>query len=70
MFSHMAEALRLVDQRMYAPKRSGHRSADRQSHDVLLHVLRERSPDMSAQGRELGALAALSRPDALGKNGR
>jgi diguanylate cyclase (GGDEF)-like protein len=55
----VAEALRLVDQRMYAQKRSSRRSADRQSHDVLLHVLHERSPDMSAQSHLVGALAGL-----------
>src|SRR3954447_21827527 len=55
----VAEALRLVDQRMYAQKRSGRRSADRQSQDVLLHVLHERSPDMGTQAHEVGALAGL-----------
>jgi diguanylate cyclase (GGDEF)-like protein len=55
----VAEALRLVDQRMYAQKRSSRRSADRQSQDVLLHVLHERSPEMSAQAHEVGALAGL-----------
>jgi diguanylate cyclase (GGDEF)-like protein len=55
----VAEALRLVDQRMYAQKRSGRRSADRQSQDVLLHTLHEHSPDMGAQAHEVGALAAL-----------
>src|SRR3954463_12738680 len=55
----VAEALRLVDQRMYAQKRSSRRSADRQSQDVLLHVLHERSPDMGAQAHEVGALAGL-----------
>jgi diguanylate cyclase (GGDEF)-like protein len=55
----VAEALRLVDQRMYAQKRSSRRSADRQSQDVLLHVLHERSPDISAQSHEVGVLAGL-----------
>src|SRR3954447_23465972 len=55
----VAEALRLVDQRMYAQKRSTRRSADRQSQDVLLHALHERSPDMGAQAHEVGALAGL-----------
>jgi diguanylate cyclase (GGDEF)-like protein len=55
----VAEALRLVDQRMYAQKRSNRRSADRQSQDVLLHALHERSPDMGAQAHEVGALAGL-----------
>jgi diguanylate cyclase (GGDEF)-like protein len=52
----MAEALRLVDQRMYAQKRSGRRSADRQSQDVLLHALYERNPDLRDQLHEVGAL--------------
>jgi diguanylate cyclase (GGDEF)-like protein len=55
----VAEALRLVDQRMYAQKRSGRRSADRQSQDVLLHALHERSPDMGARAHEVGALAGM-----------
>jgi diguanylate cyclase (GGDEF)-like protein len=55
----VAEALRLVDQRMYAQKRSGRRSADRQSQDVLLHVLHEHSPDLGTQAHEVGALAGL-----------
>ena len=55
----MAEALRLVDQRMYAQKRSSRRSADRQSQDVLLHALHERSPDLRAQSHEVGALVAM-----------
>jgi diguanylate cyclase (GGDEF)-like protein len=42
-----AEALRIADQRMYARKSVGSRaSAGRQSTDVLLKVLTERSPDL------------------------
>jgi diguanylate cyclase (GGDEF)-like protein len=41
-----AEAMRLVDQRMYAQKTSGRRSADRQSKDVLLRALHERNPEL------------------------
>jgi diguanylate cyclase (GGDEF)-like protein len=51
-----AEALRLVDQRMYAQKRSSRRSADRQSKDVLLHALYERNPQLYDQLQEVGAL--------------
>jgi len=66
----MAEALRLVDQHMYAQKRSGRRTADRQSHGGLLHVLRERSPDTSVSRTRSAPWPALSRSDAVGKNGR
>jgi diguanylate cyclase (GGDEF)-like protein len=41
------EAMRLVDQRMYAQKSSGRRSADRQSRDVLLRALYERNPELA-----------------------
>ena len=51
-----AEALRLVDQRMYAQKRSSRRSADRQSKDVLLHALYERNPELYDQLTEVGVL--------------
>ncbi|MGH2970130.1 MAG: HD domain-containing phosphohydrolase [Solirubrobacteraceae bacterium] len=39
-----AEALRIADQRMYAQKHAGRMSAGRQSKDVLLRALNERSP--------------------------
>jgi diguanylate cyclase (GGDEF)-like protein len=42
-----SEAMRLVDQRMYAQKTSGRRSADRQSKDVLLRALYERNPELA-----------------------
>jgi diguanylate cyclase (GGDEF)-like protein len=45
--SDAGEAMRLVDQRMYAQKASGRRSADRQSKDVLLRALYERNPDFA-----------------------
>ena len=51
-----AEALRLVDQRMYAQKRRDGRSADRQSQDVLLHALYERNPELHDQLQEVGSL--------------
>jgi HD-GYP domain-containing protein (c-di-GMP phosphodiesterase class II) len=41
------EAMRLVDQRMYAQKTSTRRSPDRQSRDVLLRALQERSPELA-----------------------
>jgi diguanylate cyclase (GGDEF)-like protein len=43
----VGEAMRLVDQRMYAQKTSGRRSADRQSKDVLLRALFERNPELA-----------------------
>jgi two-component system, cell cycle response regulator len=55
----VAEALRLVDQRMYAQKRSGGRSADRQSKDVLLHALHERNPELRSLLQEVGELVGL-----------
>ena len=51
------EALRLVDQRMYARKNSGRTSARRQSTDVLLRALSERDPDL---GDHLSGVAALA----------
>jgi diguanylate cyclase (GGDEF)-like protein len=54
-----AEALRLVDQRMYAQKRREGRSADRQSKDVLLHALYERNPQLYDQLQEVGALIEM-----------
>jgi HD-GYP domain-containing protein (c-di-GMP phosphodiesterase class II) len=44
----VAEAMRLVDQRMYAHKGAGRASAGRQRTDVLLRVLAERDPDLGA----------------------
>jgi two-component system cell cycle response regulator len=40
------EALRVADRRMYAAKNHGRASAERQSTDVLMAVVRERSPDL------------------------
>ena len=54
---HAEEAMRLVDQRMYAHKASGRRSADRQSKDVLLRALYERNPDLAGRFAEVAALA-------------
>ena len=53
-----AEALRTADQRMYARKSLDSRaSAGRQSTDVLLRVLSERSPDLGIHLSEVTALA-------------
>jgi diguanylate cyclase (GGDEF)-like protein len=41
----VADALRIADQRMYAQKNAGRTSATRQSKDVLLRALAERTPD-------------------------
>jgi HD-GYP domain-containing protein (c-di-GMP phosphodiesterase class II) len=53
-----AEAMRLVDQRMYAQKTSGRRSADRQSKDVLLRALHERNPELVDRFESVARLAA------------
>jgi HD-GYP domain-containing protein (c-di-GMP phosphodiesterase class II) len=63
------EALRIADQRMYARKSFGSRaSAGRQSTDVLLRVLSERSPDLGIHLDEVTELcqrvaAKLALPD-------
>jgi diguanylate cyclase (GGDEF)-like protein len=44
--SNATEALRKADQRMYARKSSRRASAERQTTDVLLRVLAERSPEL------------------------
>jgi diguanylate cyclase (GGDEF)-like protein len=43
----VSEAMRLVDQRMYAQKTSSRRSPDRQTRDVLLRALQERNPELA-----------------------
>ena len=50
------EALRIVDQRMYANKRSGRRSADQQSKDVLIRALHERRPELRNHSEALTRL--------------
>ncbi len=55
--SDPAEALRIADQRMYAQKHAGRMSAGRQSKDVLLRALTERSPDL---GGHLSSVAELA----------
>jgi two-component system cell cycle response regulator len=49
--------MQLVDQRMYAQKTSGRRSADRQSRDVLLRALQERTPELAERHAAVARLA-------------
>jgi two-component system cell cycle response regulator len=65
-----ADALRLADQRMYAQKHAGRRSASRQSADVLLRALSERSPELGGSVNVVATLAeatarrlGLTRPE-------
>jgi two-component system, cell cycle response regulator len=53
----VVEAMRLVDQRMYAQKTSARRSPDRQSRDVLLRVLQERNPELAERHAAVARLA-------------
>jgi two-component system, cell cycle response regulator len=53
----VTEAMQLVDQRMYAQKTSGRRSADRQSRDVLLRALQERTPELAERHAAVARLA-------------
>ena len=53
-----AEALRVADHRMYAQKHAGRMSAGRQSKDVLLRALTERSPVLGGHLSGVAALAA------------
>jgi diguanylate cyclase (GGDEF)-like protein len=57
--STAADALRLADQRMYEVK-AGRASASRQSTDVLLTVLSERSPGLHEHIGEVAELALLT----------
>jgi diguanylate cyclase (GGDEF)-like protein len=50
-------ALRLADQRMYLHKHGGRASAGRQSRDVLLRALAERTPELGDHVRDTAALA-------------
>jgi diguanylate cyclase (GGDEF)-like protein len=54
----VAISLRLADQRLYANKNSGRRSAGRQSADVLLQALHERSPELGDHLVDVARLAA------------
>jgi diguanylate cyclase (GGDEF)-like protein/putative nucleotidyltransferase with HDIG domain len=51
------EALRLADDRMYGAKRSGRSSAERQSTDVLLLALAERSHELGEHTLDVAELA-------------
>jgi two-component system, cell cycle response regulator len=51
------EALRLADNRMYGAKRSSRRSAERQSTDVLLLALAERSQELGEHTHDVAELA-------------
>src|SRR5215210_7731786 len=51
------EALRIADQRMYAQKNAGRTSATRQSKDVLVRALSERSPDLLVHLEGIAELA-------------
>ena len=51
------KAMQLVDQRMYAHKTSGRRSPDRQSRDVLLRALQERTPELAERHAATARLA-------------
>jgi diguanylate cyclase (GGDEF)-like protein len=53
----VTEAMQLVDQRMYAQKTSGRRSPDRQSRDVLLRALQERTPELAERHAAVARLA-------------
>jgi HD-GYP domain-containing protein (c-di-GMP phosphodiesterase class II) len=53
----VVEAMRLVDQRMYAQKTSARRSPDRQSRDVLLRALQERNLDLAERHTAVARLA-------------
>jgi diguanylate cyclase (GGDEF)-like protein len=56
------EAMQLVDQRMYAQKAFGRRSADRQSKDVLLRALIEHNPELAERFQHAARLVeAVSR---------
>jgi diguanylate cyclase (GGDEF)-like protein len=52
------EAMQLVDQRMYAQKAFGRRSADRQSKDVLLRALYEHNPELAERFQDAARLVA------------
>lgn len=54
------EALRLADGRMYARKRAGRASAARQSSDVLVRALVERSAELGAHIGDVASLACAT----------
>jgi diguanylate cyclase (GGDEF)-like protein len=64
------QALQLADRRMYARKGGRRMSAGRQSRDVLLRTLSERSPDLHMRLRDIGELAlAVGRELHMGPEG-
>src|SRR5262249_19115253 len=64
-----ADALKLADQPMYAQKHTGRTSASRQSRDVLVRALSERSPELGGHGSNVAALAeATARRLGLGRD--
>ncbi|MDX6514610.1 MAG: hypothetical protein QOH73_276 [Gaiellaceae bacterium] len=64
----VAAALRIADQRLYAGKASDTRSAGRQSADVLLQALYERSPELGSHLHDV-ALTAREVGKRLGMSG-
>src|SRR5215218_8293478 len=54
------EALRIADQRMYAQKNAGRTSATRQSKDVLVRALSERSPELFTHLEGVAELAEMA----------
>jgi diguanylate cyclase (GGDEF)-like protein len=52
----VTEAMRQVDQRMYAQKTSKRRSPERQTRDVLLRALQERNPELAQRHAEVARL--------------
>jgi diguanylate cyclase (GGDEF)-like protein len=55
-----SQALLLADQRMYEQKRSGRASASRQSANVLLQLLAERSRDLGRHTADVARLAEMT----------
>jgi diguanylate cyclase (GGDEF)-like protein len=55
-----AEAMHLVDQRMYAQKTSARRSPERQTRDVLLRVVQERNPELAQRHAEVARLVVAA----------
>ena len=53
------DALQLADSRMYADKEQRRPSSQRQARDLLVRVLDEREPTLSAHGSGVAALAAV-----------
>jgi diguanylate cyclase (GGDEF)-like protein len=66
--SDVASALRIADQRLYAGKATDSRSAGRQSADVLLQALHERSPELGSHLHDV-ALTAKEVGKRLGMSG-